>query len=126
VAAYLSHLDHPLKDVVEELRKLIRAVDAQIGEQITWNSLAFYYTGEMKLFDPKEYKRDIVVFNLHKKNFVLLVFSTGATVNDANGLLEGKFKDGRKIVRFCTMEEVEKRTIDLQKVISNWLTLVEK
>jgi len=67
VEAYIQALDHPLKDVVHALRQVIATADEEIGEQIKWNSPSFYYTGEMKPFDPKEYKRDIVVFNLHKK-----------------------------------------------------------
>jgi hypothetical protein len=96
VAAYMNTLQHPLKIVVEALRNAILATDTEIREQVKWNSLASYYTGKIKPFDPKEYKRDIVVFNLHKKDFVLLVFPTGATINDTTGLLEGKFPDGRK------------------------------
>jgi len=66
-------LNHPLKNVVQALRKIVLSVDEEIAEQIKWNSPSFYYTGAMKPFDPKEYKRDIVVFNLHKNDCVLLV-----------------------------------------------------
>lgn len=117
---------HPLSIVIETLRQLILSTDKEIGEQIKWNSPAFYYTGDMKPFNPKEYKRDIVVFNLHKKDFVLLVFPTGATINDITGLLEGNYKDGRKIIKFATIEAVEQKTEDLQWIIREWLKNVEK
>ena len=42
----------------------------------------------MKAFDPKEYKREIAVFNLLKGS-IMLVFTSGAKVNDTSGLLEG-------------------------------------
>ena len=122
---YFNKLDHPLKNVVEELRKIVLATDREIGEEIKWNSPSFYYTGEMKPFDPKEYKRDIVVFNLHKKEFVLLVFPTGARVKDPTGLLEGKFTDGRKTAKFATLNEVNNRKKDLQAVIKLWLKQVD-
>ncbi|MBK8603682.1 MAG: hypothetical protein IPN87_11570 [Saprospiraceae bacterium] len=77
IEAYMSALDHPLKAVVELLRTIILGVDDTIAEQVKWNSPAFCYTGEMAEFDPKEYKRDIVVLNLHKKDSVLMVFPTG-------------------------------------------------
>jgi uncharacterized protein YdeI (YjbR/CyaY-like superfamily) len=126
VEKYLNLLEHPLKKVVEALREIVLETDKEIGEQIKWNSLAFYYTGKMKPFDPREYKRDIVVFNLGKKDFVLLVFPTGVIINDKTGILEGKFKDTRKIVKFTSLDEVKSKKKDLQDVIKDWLKLVDR
>ncbi len=126
VADYFNKLNHPLKEVVETLRKIILSVDSEIAEQIKWNSPAYYYTGEMKPFDPKEYKRDIIVFNLHKKEHILLVFPTGARISDPSGLLEGNFTDGRKVAKFVSPEEVNSRGEDLKNVIRLWLSGVEK
>lgn len=58
----------------------------------------------MKPFDPKEYKRDIVVMNLHKGK-ILLVFPTGARINDGTGILEGKYTDGRRVVIITDMND---------------------
>ncbi|RPD37926.1 DUF1801 domain-containing protein [Chitinophaga barathri] len=126
VADYLGKLDHPLKDVVEALREIVLATDTEIGEQVKWNSPSFYYKGEMKEFDAKEYKRDIVVFNLHKKDTVLLVFPTGAVVNDKTGFLEGKYPDGRRMAKFSAIDEVQIKKKDLQAVLKEWLKQVEK
>jgi len=52
------------------------STDKEIGERIKWNNPSFYYTGEMKLFDPKEHKREIIVFNLYKGR-IMLVFPSG-------------------------------------------------
>lgn len=125
-ADYLGQLEHPLKNVVEALRKILLATDKEIDEQVKWNSLSFYYTGDMKAFDPKEYKRDIVVFNLHKKDLVLLVFPTGARINDDSGLLEGKFTDGRKTAKFTCADDVKSKGADLKNVVKEWLRTVEK
>ncbi|MBK6622365.1 MAG: hypothetical protein IPG32_16365 [Saprospirales bacterium] len=57
---------------------------------------------------------------------MLLVFPTGATINDPTGLLEGKFTDGRKTAKFSTLDEVSNRRQDLQTVIKLWLSQVEK
>ena len=126
VIEYFKKLEHPLANVVQALRKTVLSADNEIGEQIKWNSPSFYYTGEMKAFDPKEYKRDIVVFNLHKKEYVLLVFPTGAIVEDTSGLLEGKFPDGRKTAKFSTLNEVKTKENDLKDVIKKWLNKVDK
>lgn len=123
---YIDAVKHPLKDAMQALRKIILSTDKIIGEQIKWNSPAFFYSGEMKDFDPKEYKRDLLVFNLHKQDRILLIFPTGATINDNTGILEGDFKDGRKMITFYTLDEVEKRKKDLQAVIKGWLSKVEK
>lgn len=126
VADYYKQSDHPLLAVVKALEKIILETDPEIAEQIKWNSPAFYYTGAMKPFDPKEYKRDIVVFNLHKKDLILLVFPTGATIDDQTGLLGGKFPDGRKTVSFTALEEVTAKENDLKAVIKAWLDQVDK
>ena len=126
VQKFMDESDHPLTPVMKEIRRIVLATDPEIGEQIKWNAPAFYYTGEMKAFDPKEYKRDILVYNLHKKEYVLLVFPTGAKVTDASGLLQGNFPDTRKTVVFSSLEEVGKRAKDLQAAIKKWLSLVEK
>ena len=126
VAEYFEKLDHPLKDAVQALRNIVLTAGEEIGEQIKWNSPSFCYTGKMKDFDPKDYKRDIVVFNLHKKDAVLLVFPTGAKVSDKNVLLEGKFTDGRKTATFRSLQEVEERKEDLQLVVKEWLKLIDK
>lgn len=76
VTQHIEKLDSSLAEIVEAIRKCILSTDKEIGEQIKWNSPSFFYKGEMKAFDPKEYKRDIVVLNLHK-GYALLVFPTG-------------------------------------------------
>jgi len=76
------------------LHQIILNIDVVIGEQIKWKSPSFYYAGEMKAFDPKEYKRDNLVVNIHK-GIVLLVFPTGTIVKDGFRLLKGDYKDGK-------------------------------
>lgn len=126
IEEYIKNFDHPLKNIVISLRSIILNSDTEIGEQIKWNSLSFYYTGLMKDFDPKEYKRDIIVINLNKKEFVMLVFPTGSIINDNSGLLEGNFKDSRKLVKITSREDMDAKKSDLVKVIKIWLSKIEK
>lgn len=82
--------------------------------------------GEMKPFDPKEYKRDIVVFNL-RKDRVMLVFPGGAGVKDPSGLLEGDYTDGRRLITALKhMDDVKANELALQAILKEWLKLVEK
>jgi len=53
VDAYMEKLKHPLADLAEEIRRTILAADSSIGEEIKWNAPAFFYTGPMKPFNPR-------------------------------------------------------------------------
>ena len=125
VTKHIAQLEPALAEVIEALRQIILSTDPEIGERIKWNNPSFYYTGEMKDFDPKEYKRDLIVMNLYKGR-IMLVFLSGAKVNDQSGLLEGDYKDGRRITVFKDLNHVQERKQDLQHVIQTWLPLVDK
>ena len=125
VSLHIKQLDPALGKIIETIRQIILSTDKEIGERIKWNNPSFYYTGEMKPFDPKEYKREIVVFNLFKGR-IMLVFPGGAKINDPSGLLEGDYKDGRRITVFKDMDDVKAKQQALQKVIKEWLKLVDK
>ncbi|WP_316832828.1 DUF1801 domain-containing protein [Pedobacter aquatilis] len=125
VSALIQKLETKQGEIVELIRRLILNTDKEVAEQVKWNSPSFYYTGKIKSFDPKEYKRDIVVLNLHKGK-ILLVFPTGATINDTTGLLEGDYKDGRRLITLTSMEDVRSKGKLLQQIIQDWLSLVER
>jgi hypothetical protein len=125
VTAHIQKLDPALGDIVQTVRDIILNTDAEIGEEIKWNNPAFYYTGEIQPFDPKEFKRHIVVMNLHKGR-IMLVFPSGAKVNDMSGFLEGDYKDGRRIAIFKDKADVLAKKDILQNMIKTWLSLVEK
>jgi len=125
VTEHIKKLDPAVGKIVQTLREIILSINKEIGERIKWNNPSFYFTGEMKPFDPKEYKREIIVFNLHK-NRIMLVFPSGAKVNDKSGLLEGDYKDGRRIAVFKDLKDVTAREKDLQAVLKQWLKLVDR
>ena len=125
VTAHVKKLERTLGKTVETIRQIILSTDKEIGERIKWNNPSFYFTGEMKPFDPKEYKREIVVLNLYKGR-IMLVFPSGAKVNDKTGLLTGDYKDGRRITIFTDMKDIKSKEKDLQKIINDWLKLVDK
>ena len=126
VDAYLKKLKHPLKEVVEALRQIILSTDREIGEEIKWNAPTYFFSGEMRPFNPKEYKRYIVVFNLYQKDCIRLVFPSGAKVDDKTGFLQGDYTDGRRLAFFPDMSEVKSKKKVLQVVINKWLALLDK
>jgi hypothetical protein len=118
VDAYMQNLQHPLLDVAEYIRQLILKIDKTIGQGIYWNAPTFYYTGAMPIFDPKLYKRYIVGFVFNKKDCIRLVLLHGANAIDKTKLLEGDYKDGRRLISFISIEDVkskEKALIDIIK-----------
>ena len=125
VTEHINKLEPGLGKIIQALRKIILSTNKEIGERIKWNNPSFYYTGEMKPFDPKEYKREIIVFNLYKGR-IMLVFPSGAKINDKSGLLQGQYKDGRRITIFKDMEDARSKEKLLQTVIKEWLRLVDK
>jgi hypothetical protein len=126
VDAYMQTLKHPLAEVVAALRGIILSTDTEIGEEIKWNAPTFFYAGEMAPSDPKKYERYIVVFNLHQKDCIRLVFPSGAKIKETSGLLQGDYADGRRLAFFHSMEEVKSQTNSLQQAIRKWLTLLDK
>jgi len=126
VDAYMGKLKHPLVKVVEDLRRIILSTDKEIGEEIKWNAPTFFYAGEMKPTNPKEYRRYIVVFNLFKKDCIRLVFPSGAKVKDASGLLQGEYADGRRLAMFYSSKDVNSKAESLRAAITKWLALLEK
>jgi hypothetical protein len=126
VDEFMKGLKHPLSEVVEALRQVILGVDPEIGEEIKWNAPTFFYTGEMKPSNPKEYKRYLVVFNLFRKDCIRLVFWGGAKVNDASGLLEGDYADGRRLAMFYDMDDAKSKAKLLRKVVKRQLSLLDR
>ncbi len=125
VDQYIQNLEPALAKTVDAIRQIILASSKLVDQQIKWNSPSFYYSGKMKDFDPKEYKRDIAVLNLHKGR-ILLVLPTGAKIADSTGLLEGDYKDGRRLITFKDLADVQSKQSQLKKIIKDWIRLVDK
>jgi hypothetical protein len=124
VTEYIEKLDAPVAQIVQAIRQIVLSIHPEIGEEIKWNAPSFLYTGEMKPFNAKEYKRHIIVMNLHKR--ILLVFPSGAKVNDTSGLLTGDYTDGRRLAYIKDMDDLKNKEAGIRKVVLDWLALVEK
>ena len=114
---FMAVLNHSMKDLVVYLRQFILSIHSSIGEEIAWNAPSFIYTGRMLPFKPKEYKRYIVVFNLFKKDCVRLIFLRGADVDNSHGLLEGDYKDGRRLLVFKSIEDVQTKEAAFRDIV---------
>ena len=124
VTEHINSLESHNRETIEFLREIFLNSDTEIAEQIKWNSPSFYYSGEMKEFDAKEYKRDLAVINLHRGK-ILIVFPTGNKID--NKILKGKdYPDGRKIVEIQNLEDAKSKIEVLKEGIKNWIEQIEK
>ena len=126
VDEFMTKLTHPLSGLIQQLRVFILSIDKNIGEGIYWNAPTFYYTGKMKPFDSKKYKRYIVGLNFYKQDTVRLIFLRGADATDPNGILEGDYKDGRRIVSLKSIDDLKSKQGELKKIIKQVLKLIDK
>lgn len=115
VTEFLNKLNHPLLDLMQYARNFILNIDPAIGEGIYWNGPTFFFTGTMKPFDPKEYKRYIVGFNFYKQDTLRLIFLKGTTATDSEAILEGDYKDGRRIASFKSITDWKNKETALKK-----------
>jgi hypothetical protein len=118
VDAYLKKLKHPLAALASRIRATILAADSRIGEEIKWNAPAFFFTGPMEPFDPKEYRRHLVVFNFYRKDCIRLVFWHGDRAKDKSGFLDGTYPDGRRLAALSSVEELQRRKAALVSVLT--------
>ncbi|MDQ0112386.1 DUF1801 domain-containing protein [Paenibacillus harenae] len=119
VDEFMDTLEHPLKDAIVVVRRLILKVNENITEHIKWNAPSFCVNNE-----------DRITFNLQGKGFFRLVFHTGAKakqntdikplIEDPTGLLEWVATD-RAIIKLMNLNDVELKKNDLVKVVAKWV-----
>ena len=125
VTEHVQKLDPSIGNTIEYIRQVVLKTDPEIAERIKWNNPSFYFNGEMAPFDPKEYKRELIVMNLHKGK-IMLVLPSGAKLNHDSSILEGNYKDGRRLITFKDLEDVKSKESILQTIIKEWISLVER
>jgi hypothetical protein len=117
VDAFLTKLKHPQSALAAKLRAAILAADPRIGEEIKWNAPAFFFTGPMRPFDPKEYRRHLVIFNFYRSDCIRLVFWHGDRARDRSGFLEGEYADGRRLAVLTSLEDLRTRQTALRAAL---------
>jgi len=119
VAAFMMDLEHPLKEEIAEVRRIVLASDGRLTERIKWNAPSFCVDGE-----------DRMTFNLQGKGFFRLIFHCGAKVKDTagrerlyedrTGLLEWASAD-RAIAKFTNMDDVRCKERQLRETVVRWI-----
>lgn len=119
VEEFMDKLSHPMKNEIEEVRKIILNADERITEHVKWNAPSFCFDGE-----------DRITFHLKGKSGFRLIFHRGAKVKpgvgnepifeDSTGLLEWITGD-RATVIFTDSDDVAAKKEKLSQVVTQWL-----
>lgn len=116
---YFKELEHPLRQEILEVRKIILDARTGITEHIKWNAPSYCVNGE-----------DRLTFNLRGKDFFRLILHCGVKIkarklkgkieSDKNGLLEWA-ADDRAIIRFTDIIDIMQKKPLLTSIIQEWL-----
>lgn len=118
VAAYMQTLEHPFKDTIQRLRRVIKDIDPGITEEIKWNAPSF------------RLDRHFATFKLHPPRQLQIVLhrDTAAknddrqfTLDDPDGLVKWAASD-RCVITLLSAEhaaDMEPRILDL---LRQWIS----
>lgn len=117
VDALMGALDHPMKEGVEHLRGVIRAIDPRIVEEVKWNAPSY------KLDDH------FATFNLRSPASIQLVLHTGAkvkaratpiTLSDPEGLLSWPSSD-RAVLTLKSVHDAKTQSLAVTALLEQWI-----
>ena len=108
---WMNKLEHPLKDEIDAVRKIIKDSNKEIQEHIKWNAPSYYTSA------------DIVTFNHRATKHVHLVFHHPSIVKIKSALLEGDYKD-RRMLYLPDMKAVKANKKELQRIINESVQLI--
>jgi hypothetical protein len=111
VNEYIKTLEHPLKNEIELVRKIILESDPNIMEQVKWNAPSF------------RYRQDFVTFNARPLDKIHLVFHHPSIVQINSKLLEGEYQD-RRMMYLANRAAIEAARIELQRIVRQSVKLI--
>ncbi|HEX2152470.1 MAG TPA: DUF1801 domain-containing protein [Acidimicrobiia bacterium] len=106
VDAWFDKKKHPLEDAMQAVRDVALSADPRIEESIKWSTPTYSYRGNIFSFNPA-------------KNFVSLLFHTGAKIPGDHPGLEGEGETAR-VMRFADVDDVHRRSEELAGVLRAW------
>lgn len=108
VDAWFAKFDHPLKEVMQDVRRRILAADRRMDECIKWQSPTFTFEGNLASFNPRA------------KKHVSLMFHTGAHIPGDFPHLQGGGGTA-KYMTFADLAEAKARATELKAVVKAWI-----
>jgi hypothetical protein len=107
VDAWFETYDNPMKEAVLRTREILLAADPRIGETIKWSTPTFTYRGNLVSVQPRA------------KQFVSLLFHTGASIPGEHPILEGG-GDVARYARLADLDAVDRARPELEAVVRGW------
>lgn len=104
VDVWFEELDHPLKDAMLQVRRIILGSDPRITETIKWKSPTFVFNGNIASIEPRVKKQ------------VSVLFHQGAGLPGKHPHLEGGGATVR-YMRFVDLADVKAKRADLEAAI---------
>lgn len=104
VAAYMQALEHPLKEVINEVRKVIMGATPHLKERIKWNAPSYYN------------QQDLLTIHVKAQQHVHLIFHHIAIVGIDSPLLEGSYKD-RRMLYIKDLADLHNKQQELSRIL---------
>ena len=118
VDAWFAKLDHPMKPVLQAIRKTVLAADPSIREGVKWNAPSF------------RLEEWFATAGVQRPDFVRIVFHLGAKVKDnatkgvaiedPGKLLEWHAKE-RASIKLSSVKDVKAKEQALQAIVRQWI-----
>jgi uncharacterized protein YdhG (YjbR/CyaY superfamily) len=127
VTAYLAKLDHPLKGVLDKLRRLLLGIGPAIREGIKWNSPSFRTSEWFATINvcgagcpPRPKDPPSLRIILHAGAKPTAAAKTGLKIADPQKLLKWLGKD-RALVTLDSAADFRARQADLKAILREWI-----
>ncbi len=120
VTSFLDVLNHPFRNEIEQLRRIILSADSGITENIKWNGPNYCFNRE-----------DRITMRIQPPKQIQLIFHRGAKVKiqpnerlikDSSGLLAWKEND-RAVATFKNSSDIENSKGDLTNIVIAWISV---
>ena len=112
----MATLEHPHKDAIQLIRRIMCSADPAIAEGVKWNAPSFRTTGYF------------ATTHLRAKDGIGIVMHLGAKVRevpafqleDPRGLLKWLAKD-RALMNFAGIDDVKAHEDAIQRIVRQWI-----
>jgi len=118
VTAFLDGLTHPLRDEIEQLRRIIMSTDHELTEGIKWNGPNYSI-----------HREDRITMKIHPQKQVQVIFHRGAKVKEPlkERLLSEEYdilvwkENDRAIATFKSLDKIEKNQQTIREIVDKWI-----
>ncbi len=108
VDEWFEGYDNPQKALVQAVREVVLDADPRVQETVKWKAPTFMFEGNIASFFPRS------------RRTVTLMFHTGASLDDPDGVLEGEGETSR-VLRVASVEDLEAKRASLHGLIRSWI-----